>query len=82
VRRDQKERQRFLSGTMPFGMTVDADGSLVPDPIAQAAIVTMREALATGSSLRQCTEMVRERHGIEVSHMIVKRVLETGKATA
>jgi hypothetical protein len=42
----------------------------------------MREALATGSSLRQCTEMVRERHGIEVSHMTVKRVLETGKATA
>src|SRR3954465_6534077 len=46
VKRDQKERHRFLGGTVPFGMTVDADGSLVPDPIAQAAIATMREARA------------------------------------
>jgi hypothetical protein len=45
------------------------DCSLVPAPIAQAAIISMQEARAAGRSLRQCAEMVRERHGIEVSHM-------------
>jgi hypothetical protein len=35
---------------------------------------------AAGRSLRQCAEMVRERHGLEVSHMTVKRVLESLKA--
>jgi putative DNA-invertase from lambdoid prophage Rac len=82
VKRDQKERHRFLGGTVPFGMTVDADGSLVPDPIAQAAIATMREARTAGRSLRQCAEMVRERHGLEVSHMTVKRVLEAERTAA
>jgi putative DNA-invertase from lambdoid prophage Rac len=69
VKRDQKERNRFLGGTVPFGMELAEDSSLVPDPIAQAAIATMREARAAGYSLRQCAEMVRERHGLEVSHM-------------
>jgi len=77
VKRDQKERNRFLGGTVPFGMELAEDGSLVPDPIAQAAIVTMREARAAGHSLRQCAEMVRDLHGLEVSHMTVKRVLES-----
>jgi putative DNA-invertase from lambdoid prophage Rac len=80
VKRDQKERHRFLGGTVPFGMDLAEDGSLVPDPIAQAAIATMRDARAAGRSLRQCAEMVRERHGLEVSHMTVKRVLESLKA--
>jgi DNA invertase Pin-like site-specific DNA recombinase len=82
VKRDQKERQRFLGGTVPLGMTVAADGSLVPDPIAQAAIATMREARSAGRSLRQCAEMVRERYGLEVSHMTVKRVLGADKTAA
>ena len=75
VKRDQRERNRFLGGWVPFGMELAEDGSLVPDPIAQAAIATIREGRAAGRSLRQCAEMVRERHGIEVSHMTVKRVL-------
>jgi putative DNA-invertase from lambdoid prophage Rac len=82
VKRDQKERHRFLGGTVPFGMAVDDDGSLVPNPTAQAAIATMRGARAAGSSLRQCAEMVRDRHGIEVSHMTVKRVLGADRTAA
>jgi putative DNA-invertase from lambdoid prophage Rac len=82
VKRDQKERNRFLGGTVPFGMDLAEDGSLVPDPIAQAAIATMRDARAAGRSLRQCAEMVRERHGLEVSHMTVKRVLEADRTAA
>jgi hypothetical protein len=59
------------------------DGSLsrIP-PIAQGAIISMREARAAGRSLRQCAEMVRERHGLEVSHMTVKRVLEADRTAA
>src|SRR3954452_8149555 len=82
VNRDQKERNRFLGGTVPFGWKLAEDGSLVPDPVAQAAIATMREAHAASSSLRQCAEMVRDRHGIEVSHMTVKRVLEADRTAA
>jgi putative DNA-invertase from lambdoid prophage Rac len=80
VKRDQKERNRFLGGWVPFGLSLAEDGSLVPDPVAQAAIATMAQARAAGRSLRQCAEMVRERHGLEVSHMTVKRVLESLKA--
>ena len=82
VKRDQKERNRFLGGTVPFGMELAEDGSLVPDPTAQAAIATMREARAAGRSLRHCAELVQERHGLDVSHMTVKRVLEAEKTAA
>jgi len=82
VKRDQRERNRFLGGWVPFGMELAEDGSLVPDPIAQAAIATIREGRAAGRSLRQCAEMVRERHGIEVSHMTVKRVLGADRTAA
>lgn len=82
VKRDQRERNRFLGGTVPFGRELAEDGSLVPDPIAQAAIATIREGRAAGRSLRQCAEMVRERHGIEVSHMTVKRVLGADRTAA
>ena len=76
------ERNRFLGDTVPFDMELAEDGSLVPDPVAQAAIATMREARAAGRSLRQCAEMVRERHGIEVSHMTVKRLLGADRTAA
>ena len=82
VKRDQKERNRFLGGTVPFGWKLAEDGSLVPDPVAQAAIATMAQARAAGRSLRQCAEMVRERHGLEVSHMTVKRVLGADRMAA
>jgi hypothetical protein len=42
----------------------------------------MQEARADGHSLRQCAEMVRERHGLEVSHMTVKRVLKADRTAA
>jgi putative DNA-invertase from lambdoid prophage Rac len=82
MKRDQKERGRFLGGTAPFGWMAAKDGSLIPDLVAQGAIATMREARTAGHSLRQCAEMVRERHGLEVSHMTVKRVLEAERTTA
>jgi hypothetical protein len=55
---------------------------LVEDAQAQAAIATMRKARAAGGSLRHCAEAVRERHGIEVSHMTVKRVLGADRKAA
>jgi putative DNA-invertase from lambdoid prophage Rac len=82
VKRDQKERNRFLGGTVPFGWKLADDGLLVEDAQAQAAIATMREARAAGGSLRHCAEMVRKRHGLEVSHMTVKRVLGADRTAA
>jgi DNA invertase Pin-like site-specific DNA recombinase len=82
VKRDQKERHRFLGGTVPFGWKLADDGLLVEDAQAQAAIATMREARAAGRSLRHCAELVRERHGLDVSHMTVKRVLGADRTAA
>lgn len=80
MKRDQKERHRYLGGFVPFGLKVGDEGELAPDPVAQAAIATMVEARAAGQSLRQCAELVLQRHGLEVSHMTVKRVLAEKKA--
>lgn len=82
VKRDQKERNRFLGGTVPFGWKLADDGLLVEDAQTQAAIATMRKARAAGRSLRHCAELVRERHGLEVSHMTVKRVLGADRTAA
>ena len=82
VKWDQKERNRFLGGTVPFGWKLVDDGLLVEDAQAQAAIATMREARAAGGSLHHCAEMVRKRHGLEVSHMTVKRVLGADRTAA
>jgi hypothetical protein len=65
------ERNRFLA-VDTVGMNRGQDGSPVPDPIAQAVIATVRGSPPAGRSLRQCAEMVREHHGIEVLHMTVK----------
>jgi hypothetical protein len=75
------ERNRFLAvGAVQIDR--GRDGSLASGPNAQTAIATMREARAAGHSLRHCAEMVRERHGLEVSHMTVKRVLKADRTAA
>src|SRR4029079_11327731 len=38
VKRDQRQRNRYLGGIVPFGFRVDEDGGLVPDEGEQAVI--------------------------------------------
>ena len=53
VKRDQRQRGRFLGGRRPVGYRVEPDGELVADAREQAALVRARELRAQGLSLRQ-----------------------------
>jgi DNA invertase Pin-like site-specific DNA recombinase len=85
LRERQAEGQRgklarggHIGGSAPFGYRVEGSGRdarLVAIPEQQAAIHTMRELRAAGASLRAVAATVRERHGLEVSHLAVRRVL-------
>jgi len=74
VKRDQRARNRYLGGTVPFGYRIEA-GELVEIPEQQAAIATMRELRAGGVSLRAIAAAVESRHGIKVSHAGVDKLL-------
>jgi len=41
VKRDQRQRNRYLGGIVPFGFRVGEDGALVPDTTEQALIATL-----------------------------------------
>jgi len=74
VKRDQRARNRYLGGTVPFGWMVGQDGELVPVPDDQEAITVMRAMRAEGASLRTIAERMRL-DGHSITHMSVKRIL-------
>ena len=74
VKRDQKQRGRYLGGRTPFGFSVGDDGELVPIPAQQAAIARMRSLRAGGMGLMAIAEALRA-DGVQISHMGVKSVL-------
>lgn len=75
VKRDQRQRGRYLGGQIPFGYEVGDGGELVPVPEQQTAIRKMRRMKAGGSSLRRIAEAMKEQ-GISVSHVAVRDILE------
>jgi putative DNA-invertase from lambdoid prophage Rac len=81
VKRDQRNRGRFLGGTPPFGFKVGDDGDLVPIPDQQKAIETMRRLRAKGLALRAIAEKLKAA-GIPISHQGVKKVLAAAKRRA
>jgi DNA invertase Pin-like site-specific DNA recombinase len=74
VKRDQRERGRFLGGTQPFGFRRGGGGDLVPHEGEQKAIRQMRRLRAKGTSLRAIAEAVQAK-GHKISHEGVARVL-------
>jgi putative DNA-invertase from lambdoid prophage Rac len=52
VKADQKSRQRYLGGKVPFGFCVGDEGALVPDAAQQAAIETVHCLRAKGTPMR------------------------------
>jgi putative DNA-invertase from lambdoid prophage Rac len=52
VKADQKSRQRYLGGKVPFGFRVGDEGALVPDAAQQAAIDTVHRLRAEGTPMR------------------------------
>jgi DNA invertase Pin-like site-specific DNA recombinase len=81
VKADQKARNRYLGGTVPFGWRKDGDGGLVEDAGQQAALVKMRGMRAAGASLRAIADaMVQD--GFQISHAGVKNLLSGDGAAA
>src|SRR3954447_1254193 len=52
VKADQRRRNRYLGGIVPFGWRIGADGDLVEVPEQQAAIQKAQQLRRRGLSLR------------------------------
>jgi hypothetical protein len=76
VKRDQRDRGRYLGGTTPFGYRLGEGGELVEDPDQQAAIKRMRKLRRSGKSLRAIAELMGKQ-GVKISHVGVKKLAET-----
>jgi DNA invertase Pin-like site-specific DNA recombinase len=74
VKADQRRRQRYLGGIVPFGWRVGSDGELVEVPEQQAAIKRAQKLRAKGLSLRAISAALAK-SGVRLSHEGVKRIV-------
>ena len=79
VKRDQKMRNRYLGGTLPFGWRATGDGELVADLDQQRAIEQIRKLKAQGLSLRAVADYMVAA-GVQISHVGVKNALNASPA--
>jgi putative DNA-invertase from lambdoid prophage Rac len=77
VKRDQRQRGRYLGGKPPFGWRVGEAGELVPVPEQQAAIRRMRNLKDQGFALRTIADTMTA-SGVQISHVGVKKALAAG----
>lgn len=75
VKRDQRQRGRFLGGSVPFGYSLDGSGRLVPESEQQQAIGEARRLKAAGHSLRSIADALSSQ-GYQISHVSVGRILK------
>jgi DNA invertase Pin-like site-specific DNA recombinase len=74
VKTDQRKRQRYLGGIVPFGWQVSKDGALIEVPDQQRAIHRIIELRRQGLSLRAISASIAA-EGVKLSHEGVKNVL-------
>jgi DNA invertase Pin-like site-specific DNA recombinase len=79
VKRDQRQRGRFLGGTVPYGYAVGNEGELVPVPEQQQAIKRMIKLREQGLSLRAIQAKLAER-GITLNHNTIDHALRSAEA--
>lgn len=79
VKRDQKARNRYLGGTVPFGWRLGDGGELVAHAPEQAAIHRMVESRRAGRSLRAIADEMKT-EGFDLSHVGVKNVIAAAEA--
>jgi len=72
VKRDQRERGRYLGGRAPFGHEVGDDGELVPVPAQQAVIAKARELRAGGASLREIQSTLKIHMSLDAISRVTK----------
>ena len=75
VKRDQRQRNRYLGGIVPFGYRVGEAGDLVPDEEEQALIAQTRSLRADGATLRAIQATLESQHGRKLSLDALHRVL-------
>ena len=81
VKADQKARDRYLGGIMPFGYRLGDDGELLPQGAEQEAVREMIAMKARGLSLRAiAAEMRAKLKGHKISHQGVSDVLRARRA--
>ena len=73
VKRDQRQRGRYLGGRVPFGYRVDDEGALIEAEDQQAAIRDMVAMRDRGMPLRTIAEVMKGR-GFSVSHNAVREI--------
>ena len=74
VKADQRKRQRYLGGIVPFGWRIGEDGTLVEVLEQQHAIQRIVELRQKGLSLRAISASIAA-DGVKLSHEGVKNVL-------
>jgi DNA invertase Pin-like site-specific DNA recombinase len=74
VKADQRKRQRYLGGIVPFGWRIGEDGTLIEVPEQQRAIQRIFELRRNGLSLRAISASIAA-EGVQLSHEGVKNVL-------
>lgn len=76
VKRDQRQRGRYLGGKPPFGCRVGKDGQLVEDAGEQAIIQRIRQMRAKGAVLRTIQAAVEEQNGRKLSLDALQRLVK------
>jgi putative DNA-invertase from lambdoid prophage Rac len=74
LKADQRKRQRYLGGIVPFGWRIGEDGTLVEMLEQQRAIQRIVELRRKGVSLRAISASIAA-DGVKLSHEGVKNVL-------
>ncbi len=75
VKRDQRQRGRYLGGRVPYGFRVGEEGELEPVPEQQAAIRRAGELRAAGAPLRTIRAALEAELGARVSLDALARVV-------
>jgi len=81
VKRDQRQRGRYLGGTAPFGWSVGPDKVLVADEAQQAVIARIRARAAEGAGPYDISGELRE-DGIKLSHVTVRKIMHAAGGAA
>jgi putative DNA-invertase from lambdoid prophage Rac len=81
VKRDQRQRGRYLGGKVPWGWKVGDAGDLLPEPTKRTALKQMRKMRAEGASLRAISDKMKAA-GLSVTHQGVKNALAAANRLA
>ncbi len=75
VKRDQRHRNRYLGGIVPFGFRLGGDGELIPDADEQGLIAYARGLRRDGATLRAIQTVLETQRGRKLSLDALHRVL-------